>query len=227
VAFVGCAFLGAFGVAETILGCRLEGKLRTNALPILAIVVGVVGVTVVGAPFVAVRYFLPIQPALAAMVCARSGVSPWAVRATVGASLIVSTFLLVADHRWAAGYRAAADRMAERYGDRVVQFAGHWGWQFYMENRGFTAWDARRLPPAGAVLAIPERADSVPLHPAVRARLTQLETQEFRPDFLGITVWELDPRGDFGVRFYGGGFPHLAWGFSAMPERIAVYEVGP
>jgi hypothetical protein len=134
--------------------------------------------------------------------------------------------LAAADIRWAVGYRTTAQRLASEWGasGRPVVFLGHWGWQYYAERAGFRPWDARwREPPAGAIVVVPRRADRQWLHPAAASRLRLRERITMPAGPLGLTTWNRDA----GIRFYGGDFGELPWGFSFEPaEEFFVSEAG-
>jgi hypothetical protein len=144
----------------------------------------------------------------------------------IGLSALFGAVLGAVDHRWAACYPAAVRRIAAQpVPVRPILFLGHWGWQYYAERAGFQPWDARRLEvPTGAIVIIPLRADRQWLHPDVARRLELRDRITVEPGLLGLTTWN---RG-VGVRFYGGDYGELPWGFSSQPvEEFFVSEVGP
>ncbi len=86
--------------------------------------------------------------------------------------LVFVGFLAVAvawaDKCWADTARVAAGTIHNRYGGRkdTVLFAGHWGFQYYMESHGFRALDLNRTRLApGDVLILPQHNCNVPVLP--------------------------------------------------------------
>jgi hypothetical protein len=196
--------------------------------PVLwAWVLGVAAIVIPFGPFVAVRSFLPIQPPLVLLLVSRRRWSRGRLAAAIGLTAVPGLLLAAADHHWAACYPATARRLAAELGGSrsPVVFLGHWGWQYYAERAGFRPWDARwRDAPTGAIVILPLRADRQWLDPAVAGRLRLRERITIGPAPLNLTTWN---RGA-GVRFYGGDYGEIPWGFSAEPaEEFFVSEVGP
>ena len=233
VAFVVGVGLGAFGfVASVLPGARREASESgrdDNGPLLLAWITGVLAIVIPFGPFVAVRSFLPIHPPLALLLLSRRSMTSrrGPVLATIGLSAMLGMSLAVVDFRWAACYSATARRLASELsaGGRPVFFRGHWGWQYYAERAGLRPWDARwREATTGAIVVSPRRADPQWMHPDVLRRLRRRERITVPPGPLGLTTWN---RGA-GVRFYGGDYGELPWGFSPEPtEEFFVSEVGP
>ncbi len=220
-------FLGTFGLAGIVRPGRgwLPGLSDPRAWLATWIVSGAAVVILFG-PFVAVRSFLPIHPPLVIwLLGGRDSAHPrrLAMGLTVAATLALGASLAAVDFRWAACYPEAASRIRARFAG-PVEFAGHWGWQYYADREGFRAWDARRVDvPAGTIVVVPLRADKQWIHPAVARRFRLVDQITVPPAPLGLTTWDREA----GFRFYGGDFGQLPWGFSSGPtERFAVYEVG-
>jgi hypothetical protein len=91
-------------------------------------------------------------------------------------------------------------------------FVGHWGWQYYAEREDMVPWDARLagVPPQ-AVVVIPKRADPQFVHPQAMQQLRQVEIITIPPHPLRMTTWNRGAE----IRYYGGDFGELAWGFSS------------
>jgi hypothetical protein len=69
---------------------------------------------------------------------------------------------------------------------------------------------------------IPLRADRQWIHPEVVLRLRQ--RIRIAPGPLGLTTWNRE----IGVRFYGGDYGELPWGFSSQAaEEFFIFEAGP
>jgi hypothetical protein len=191
-------------------------------------ITGCVVITVLGAPFVAVRYFLPMQPAMACWVC-RMSTHRTAVRWISGIFLCLSVGLAWNDHCWAAFYRETIEAIRREFPHRSGYFAGHWGWQYHAEQAGFVPWNALdRDAPAGTLFLIPQQADPTPIHPRVIARLRLLRQYSMNAPVFPFITWSVNPKSSAGVRFYGGAYPHLPWWFSRLnSETIGVFEVVP
>ena len=190
-------------------------------------------VTAVFAPFVAVRYLLPLHPPFALLLyCGPSSRSRRiATFATLSVSLTVSILLAWTDFRWASLYPPIAAELQAKYPHRRVYFTGHWGWQWYAEQAGFLPWDVRYVPgdvPAGSLIVTAQRADPTPINPAFVGRIRLVEERIFPANPLRLTTWCFPAGAPICFRFYGGDFPHLPWGFTSEPtERFGVFEVGP
>ncbi len=195
-------------------------------------VLGIASIVIPFGPFVAVRSFLPIEPPLALLILLGRPRSAWMGHASavgaLGLSAVLGVTLGLADYRWAACYPMMAARLATTYGpsrpDRPVYFLGHWGWQYYAERAGLAAWDARRSDvPEGSIVVMPLRADRQFLHPEVARRFEVVGRFKTAANPVGLTLWN---RGA-GVRFYGGDFGEVPWGFADEPvEEFVIVRVG-
>jgi hypothetical protein len=233
-AFLAGVGLGSWGFLACVLAVAPRGATPhsrgDDPRPLLwAWVLGVAAIVIPFGPFVAVRSFLPMQPPLVLLLLARSrsvgAPSRTFLSAAVGLAAVLGVALAAADFRWAACYPSTARRLAAEaaIGTRPVLFLGHWGWQYYAERAGFRPWDARwRDAPAGAIVIVPLRADRQWMHPDVARRLRLRERVTIAPGPLGLTTWNRPA----GVRFYGGDFGELPWGFSPEPtEEFFISEV--
>jgi len=100
--------------------------------------------------FTATRYWLPFLPAvLLALPTAR-----WP-RALLAAQLGLAVLLAADDDRSARAQEQLADAVAKL---GTGAFTGHWGWQWAMEQRGWTALDEGVRPPEGTLVAMPRQA---------------------------------------------------------------------
>ncbi len=227
-ALLAAIFLGTFGFAAV--ACSRRGWPPGSPDPRIWLATWIVAgaaVVILFGPFVAVRSFLPIHPPLVIwLLGGRDPARPrrLAMGATVALTLSLSTLLAAVDLRWAACYPDAARQVASKFGG-PVEFAGHWGWQYYAAREGFRAWDARQVDvAAGTIVVVPFRADKQWIHPAVAGRFRLVDQITVSPAPLGLTTWNREA----GFRFYGGDFGQLPWGFSGAPtERFSVYQAGP
>jgi len=172
------------------------------------------------------RVNLPMAPALDLLVARRLASRPVRARNSAAAAALASLALAVgvaqSDAQLAKSAREAAGRIADRFGsgEGRLWFLGHWGFQYYLEERGGRAGDVKRselLP--GDVVAIPSNNANVFGLPA--DRLERLQTIEIQ-----------GPRGLASMSpVVGAGFYSSAWGplpfaFGAVPaERYAIYTV--
>jgi 4-amino-4-deoxy-L-arabinose transferase-like glycosyltransferase len=231
-ALVAGAGLGAFIFAAGLLPGLPGAKPPASAgsddpRPLLwAWIVGCLAIVIPFAPFVAVRSFLPIHPPLALLLLVGRPPRRGPLVRAIGLSAVLGMALTVADCHWAACYPATVQQLAAEWAPagRPVVFLGHWGWQYYAELAGFQPWDARwRKPPAAAIVIVPLRADRQWMHPDAAGRLQLRRRIEIPPAPLGLTTWNRS----VGVRFYGGDFGELPWGFSDQPAEVfSVFEAG-
>jgi 4-amino-4-deoxy-L-arabinose transferase-like glycosyltransferase len=229
--FLAGVALGAFSFAAGVLpAARREanpaGRSGIDRSLLWVWILGVIAIVIPFGPFVAVRSFLPLQPPLVMLLLSGRRLSRALLAATIGLAAIPGVLLALVDHHWAACYPATARRLAAELGasGRPILFLGHWGWQYYAERAGFRPWDARwHDAPTGAIVIIPLRADRQWLDPRVGVRLRLRERITFGPGLLDLTIWN---RGF--IRFYGGDYGEIPWGFSPEPaEEFLVSELGP
>jgi 4-amino-4-deoxy-L-arabinose transferase-like glycosyltransferase len=197
-----------------------RGLLWTWILAVAAIVIPF-------GPFVAVRSFLPIHPPLTLLLLGGGPARRRAVVAALGLTAALGAALAAADFHWAACYPTTVRRLVAEWGSRgrPIVFLGHWGWQYYAERAGFQPWDARwRAVQPGTIVIIPLRADRQWIHREVVGRLQLRRRITIAHGPLGLTTWNRE----IGVRFYGGDYGELAWGFSSQPaEEFFVFEAEP
>jgi hypothetical protein len=221
--------LGSLGFVAA--GLPVNGKAgpnRDDARPVLwTWILGVAAIVIPFGPFVAVRSFLPIHPPLMMLVLGRAQAQRHQLLTALGLTVVLGGALAAADFHWAACYPATVRQLADEWGSRgrPIVFLGHWGWQYYAERAGFRPWDARwREAPPGAVVIIPLRADRQWIHPDVFHRLQLRRRITIPHGPLGLTTWNRER----GIRFYGGDYGELPWGFSPQPaEHFLVFEAGP
>jgi hypothetical protein len=100
--------------------------------------------------FTATRYWLPFLPAVVLAFPA----GRW-TRRLLFAQLSLGVLLAADEDRSARGQEDLA-RQAARLGTGV--FTGHWGWQWQMETRGWSALDEGGRPTPGTLVAMPREA---------------------------------------------------------------------
>lgn len=187
-------------------------------------------VFVVGlSPFVAARHVLVAFPAVLLLVARSPDVGiAGRERGMVGIAAVLGVWLAISDHRVAAVYRDAAERLrAEvaapaREAGHTTYFVGHWGWQFYGKEAGFTPYvpeEVVLLP--GDVLIEPEGVAAQPITEEDRARLVLVDTVVVRSGPSDILRSLVDREGLYVV------WVGLPWSLRVEPlERFFVYEVG-
>lgn len=128
---------------------------------------------------------------------------------------LLSLAVAWADMRLADTARAAAGEIHQRYGagSGGVVFAGHWGFQYYMESYGFTALDLQRgsLKP-GDLLILPENNSYLPAIPA--ALFSETATLEWDSCPLLATM-----KCAAGAGFYASGCGPLPFAFGPVPPE--------
>ena len=218
--------LGAFGFVAAVCAPRpLPAQIAGPRLPVddlrpllWAWILGVAAIVIPFGPFVATRSFLPIHPPLGLLLLSRSGrrLDRGALGAALGLTVVWAC-------RWRRPIttgrpviRTRSSRLKARYGPdgRPIVFLGHWGWQYYAERAGFLPWDAALARvPDGAIVVIPLRADRQALHPVGRPHAPAPRADHRVAEPLGLTTWNRPA----GLRFYGGDYGELPWGFSSQP----------
>ncbi|HVJ82169.1 MAG TPA: hypothetical protein VNC50_13970 [Planctomycetia bacterium] len=184
--------------------------------------VSVLGMTVLAAPFMAVRYYLPLHPWL--VLVALPGASTFSRRLVLALTAFAGVAVGYSDWKWARINPELIAAVDAKHPGRPMYFGGHWGWQFYAEENGMTAWDARQTQlPAGVWLAVPLRADPTPIHPAVYAGARTVDELASANWPLGLATLWVSPKTQIGIRLYGGTYPHLPYGFAPGPiERVVI-----
>jgi 4-amino-4-deoxy-L-arabinose transferase-like glycosyltransferase len=226
--FLIAPFLGAFSIGELLI-TSLRRSSGDWSIRLIALVwlVGVVGLTTIFAPFVAVRYLLPALPPILILQCLTLRPSRFSLIVTATLTTIIGGAITLADFRWSSFYPKTVAEVNAEHPTATIFFCGHWGFQWYAEKAGMTAWDARWTDaPTGALILIPQRADPTPIHPAVRGRMKLLREYMLPAAPLGVSIWKPARRNEVATCFYGWEFPHLPWSISGAPtETIGVFEV--
>ena len=103
--------------------------------------------------FTAARYWLPFAPPILLL-------SPFGGVPAVVVSALLGVGLLADDAASARAVADLADRAADAGDEQRLPgfFTGHWGWQWALEQRGWTALDADTRPPPQTLLATPREA---------------------------------------------------------------------
>jgi len=171
--------------------------------------------------FSATRYWLPFLPAFAlAALRLAPGRRRLMVHVALSAALALS--LSFDDQALARAQRDAARRVAQAVGQPGV-FAGHWGWQHYLEAAG---WEAiEEDGPVTAPLAI--AAAPWPQSPASDACLEQVLAFDIDDHSWGPRVHTAAGGANLHAFLVSGSPPietYAPWSFSDEPyERVVVY----
>ena len=166
------------------------------------------------------RSILPMLPAVGILIGRRlelgrgtlAGIQSSAFKCCAGLSALGALTVAIADYRQANSGRHAADLIASKYAppEHHLVFQGHWGFQYYLQNKGFQpldVWKDSIVP--GTLIVIPANNDIYELPPEA----TQL-----------IEVLELQPNRHLSTlnRNVGAGFHTDFWG----PLPFSVGAVG-
>lgn len=192
--------------------------------------IGCALVFVVGlSPFVAARHVLVAFPAVLLLIARSESVQiAGRERWMIGIAAVIGVWLAISDHRIAAVYRDAADRLREEVAEPTRErggttyFVGHWGWQYYGKEAGFTPYvpDEVVLLP-GDVLIEPEGVAAQPITEDDRERLVLVDTVVVPSGPIDVLRSLVDREGLYVV------WVGLPWSLRTEPlERFFVYEVG-
>jgi hypothetical protein len=194
---------------------------RSDVLLLSALVL-VTAFVVVLSPFVAVRHALLVLPPLTLLLLRRADVSD--LRAVALAALVTIVGLVVAtsDRIQAGVYREAGARYRERSATPGrTWFVGHWGWQWYADDAGLSAYDpgVSILAP-GDRLIRPALVDAQPIDPADAACL-EVEDERVVPAGAAAIARTITTRQGYYAVWQG-----LPYGPSDEPlERFTTYRV--
>ena len=99
--------------------------------------------------FSAARYWLPFFfPILLMLIQGKKFRSKLVLLSTTS---ILSIFLLIDDYRFALAHRDAAHTVQQRYDSGI--FAGHWGWQHYLQGENWISAEDDMILPKNTVFA--------------------------------------------------------------------------
>jgi len=194
---------------------------RSDVLLLSAFVLVAVFVVVLS-PFVAVRHALLVLPPLTLLLLRRADVSD--LRAVTLAALVTTLGLAVAtsDRVQAGVYRETGARYRERSATPGrTWFVGHWGWQWYAEGAGLSAYDpgVSVLTPGDALIR-PALVDAQPIDPADEACL-EVEDERVVPAGATAIARTITTRQGYYAVWQG-----LPYGPSDEPlERFTTYRV--
>jgi 4-amino-4-deoxy-L-arabinose transferase-like glycosyltransferase len=177
------------------------------------------------------RSFLPLVPVAGILLARRleqnapaGGARRFpAVAICLAASAALAWWLAWADYRLAVAVRQCAREVAAKGQPPggTLWFQGHWGFQYYMESSGASAFDFKTSAPKdGDLVAIP--ANNTNLLPPAPARSALWGTL-FVPGPRFLTTWNET----LGAGFYASARGPLPFALGAVPpESVSVYVLG-
>jgi 4-amino-4-deoxy-L-arabinose transferase-like glycosyltransferase len=106
-----------------------------------------------------------------------------------------------ADYSLAGSARNAANEIVRNYGDgKPLIFQGHWGFQYYMEQKGAMAFDTNEFYTKSSIMAVPE--NNVNIFPEIIKQGTLLQILEMAPSPF-LTTMNEDNRAGFYSSVWG------------------------
>ncbi len=175
------------------------------------------------------RSVLPLVPAAAILIfrrlerCPRI-LTPRGTAAAMAGGLMVaavlSFWITAADAAWANSEREAADLIFQktRAERGTVYFAGHWGFQYYMQGKGFTPGDEENSNfRDGDLIVIPENNTEL-IHPSQFRFVGQENLELLRGEVATTMSSALD------AGFYSSYWGPLPFAFGRVPTEV--YHIG-
>lgn len=167
------------------------------------------------------RTLLPLAPAVALLIARRPGSTdtPLWNRWPVVALALLSLTVAWSDQAVAGSARSAAGMIMDRLESERgrVWFMGHWGFQYYMEQRGATAidWDNAAISPGDFVIVPTNNTNLRTFEPALVDQAMTLEQS--------ASGWSATMSREFGAGFYSGLWGPVPYGFGRVPPNY--YQV--
>ena len=215
-------FGGAAGIWLAVAGLRKreEGRL-TLSLWLFGVLIFAVFLNWM----VNARTILFLLPPLA--ILSWQAMESWSCRgsrvlggAAIGLSAAVSLLMALTDLRMANSYRTIASQIA--YAEGRVLFPSHWGFQYYMERRGFLPMDFRHGGMRREDLIV--TAEIATASSAWFGLMNQLQLVSVEEMFWPLRLHTMDPWSGSG--FYASYYGPLPYGVgSAMLERFRFYRL--
>ena len=155
------------------------------------------------------------------------------VSAPVVAAAALAVMVAWADSRFANVARDGALQIAKEFGGiRRLWFQGHWGFQYYIEQRGAKPMDAKKWSLASSVATKDEWAlvpGDVIAIPAINTNFYGIPTEWYtlrKYLLLPSSGWIGTMNSSIGAGFYSDEFGPLPFAFGAMePERFVLLDV--
>ncbi|MCS6830669.1 MAG: glycosyltransferase family 39 protein [bacterium] len=175
----------------------------------------------IGAPFAAARHLLPALPPLALWWIPEGRLRPGkrlALSAIVAAQTTFGVYAGWCDMQIADVYRRGAHLLSQDYG--VQAFIGHWGWMYYAQRAGLQQVSENRLPPAGALVAIPTVGGDAVVPASLVPRLLYEESVEVAAQ---VHLATLPPKAGFYASLRGA--PPFRWLPDGYREQFDLFRV--
>jgi len=172
------------------------------------------------------RSILPLVPAAAILIARRfervQRPAAWKLALPLLAAGVVSLWIACGDTAWARSARDAASMIRKETQNRTVWFAGHWGFQYYLQALGGRPVDIRTFSSnyqSGDFIAIPKNnTNTFDLAPEVVASRQIIE--------LPINRRTATMCPELGAGFYSSVWGPLPFAFGPVtPERYQLLEL--
>jgi 4-amino-4-deoxy-L-arabinose transferase-like glycosyltransferase len=156
----------------------------------------------------------------------RVGLSGWALAGAMTAGGLLGVSVLRADFLFAQTARASALQASLKYSTRqnLLWFQGHWGFQYYMQQRGARAVDEGHsaLQP-GDIVAVPvNNGDYTPFRPDLVVLREMMPVNGPQPRCLTTM------KGEVGAGFYAAERGPLPFSWGLVPEeKVAILLLEP
>jgi hypothetical protein len=171
------------------------------------------------------RSILPLAPAVAILLVRRLERNPARPKLTaicLGIGAAMALLVVWADYSFARAVRNVSEQVASKYhpAPGTLWFQGHWGFQYYMQESGWSPVDFKSSPlKPGDLVAVP--SNNTNLLPPDPAKSTLLDT--FAADGFSA-VATMDSAA--GAGFYSSVWGPLPFAFGRMPpEIVRVYQL--
>ena len=159
----------------------------------------------------------PMGPAIAIILLrrierTRCSISALPLAAALGVAALISFLVSYADYRWADSARKATVEIKRTLvGPRNIWFQGHWGFQWYAEAEGLSAFDARSSQISrGDLMILPlSNANSMTLQPGVAESAGEITVPTCR--------WLTTMNGPLGAGFYSDVWGPLPYVLASVP----------
>jgi 4-amino-4-deoxy-L-arabinose transferase-like glycosyltransferase len=229
--FLQCAACAIAGIQ--ILALALSDVWERRDATSVMLVLWILGVTAFGAVInwtITARSFLPLAPALGILIARRSErnqgafskLRPVWLAWPVFAAAVVGLILVKADYNLANSGRRAAQSLVKEHShpEKQLWFAGHWGFQYYMELYGAKPVDSRKPEmKSGDLVVYPNHGSNIGIPDLTTMKHFSTLTY---PAKLGVAT--MNP--SVGAGFYAAVIGPLPFAIGTLePERYQVFEV--
>ena len=168
------------------------------------------------------RSLLPVLPAVSVLLARRLGELPqarnerWRLWLPLALAGCLAIAVAVADYCFANSVRSAARKISQELGaqNRPIWFQGHWGFQYYMQQAGYSPLDlARPAAEPGDWVVTPYNNVMICVLPPEVATAGQTITNSPLPFLATVNV-------DAGAGFYTSHFGAIPFVFGKIPGDV-------